>query len=234
MLSSNHGCRGNALCCRRLSGACVNWIKFCWRCCFIIGEYIPQNCLLSISSSILINNLWKTTFGFSFLFNFILASAVAETLSTVYWNLLQQKRRADMPTPTDLKPSFGLHLRRYSRSVLWCFSSYSLCLLLLLCTWTRASKLRVFHCQKYYKICSQSWHPALLSWDEFFCCCLCQHCLFIFSEWYFGVSDALRRSFIQLWSTSDIHIAQFTIPAFEVNSDKRESWKQENMWFAIF
>lgn len=75
-------------------------------------------------------------------------------------------------------------------------------------------------------------HPALLSWEDFFSCC--QHCLFIFSEWYFGVSDALRRSFIQLWTISDIHVAQLTIAAFEVNSDKWEKWKQGNVWFLVF
>lgn len=75
-------------------------------------------------------------------------------------------------------------------------------------------------------------HPALLSWEDSFSCS--QHCLFIFSEWYFGVSDALRRSFIQLWTISDIHVAQLTIAAFEVNSDKWEKWKQGNVWFLVF
>lgn len=72
--------------------------------------------------------------------------------------------------------------------------------------------------------------PTLLSWNAIFCHWLCQHCLFIFIEWYFSVSDALRRSFMQLWSSSDMHHAQPAIsPSFEVNSDRWEVWEQEHM-----
>lgn len=70
----------------------------------------------------------------------------------------------------------------------------------------------------------------LLSWDASSTVGCAEHCLFIFIEWYFAVSDAPRRSFIQLWSSSDMHTAQATISSsYQEDLDMFEIWIHEHM-----
>lgn len=70
----------------------------------------------------------------------------------------------------------------------------------------------------------------LLSWDASSTVGCAEHCLFIFIEWYFAVSDAPRRSFIQLWSSSDMHTAQATISSsYQEDLDMFKIWIHEHM-----
>lgn len=129
-----------------------------------------------------------------------------------------------MPAVTrNPEPALGLVLHWHSSSILCCcrgsalFPSFAT-FPFAYCTLTHTSKLGVFICQNIikYVVIHASLHVVIMGCN--FRRWLCQHCLFIFIEWYFAVSDAQRRSFIQLWSGSDMYAAQATISqSFEEN-----------------